>query len=252
MFRVSISALLGDCLCGLPAVQYLSTVHEEVEVHIADGPWPILKLVSQLVNIPGVSWTNEVPKEGFDLTLWAKDVYSLSGRGKVGGLKHFEDMYLYLAGYRGDASRYYPNIRSEEVVDEVDLLLAPYSWSVKDNNKNYSPREWGRFVDSFPERKFLITGGNNDSHPWAQSNVTYALGRPLEEVVGLARKAKLVVTTDNGVGHLMRLALIPNHVHLVVDFVGARVISPRALRTVSYQKNDCTNLVSVVREVLGR
>lgn len=103
-----------------------------------------------------------------------------------------------------------------------DLVLSPFSVSDLGGNKLWPHARWLSVIESLSGlgmlgKVYVLGSSSDDLSPYDQEGIETVVDRPLPQVLDLMRKSRLVMTLDNGMGHLAHFGGIKHHLMIYPD-----------------------------------
>jgi hypothetical protein len=184
--------LLGDTLCSFPALEeYSKTVKVSVDF--------VNPAVIELLPKDSKLWLTN--KNQIDIEL---DINSIFARS----VSHEHMIQGYFRALSLEVPSFVPTINidaSEIVKEQYDFLISPYSHSDISGNKLWPLDRWQHIVNHLSGIGSVgVFGSKKGSYtiPCEFDNATMIIDRSLSEVAALIKKARLILTIDNGISHL--------------------------------------------------
>ncbi len=141
------------------------------------------------------------------------------------------------------------------------IVISPFSVSDIGQNKIWPHERWVHVVQALRKLGLAQEAYVVGSHPgdstehYAVAGITPFFDRPLTHVLDLMRKSPLVMTLDNGIGHLAHFGGISRHVMIYADCLPPKFAeAPRAIHVRGPQPLAiyADQVLHAAREVLQR
>lgn len=201
--------LIGDALCAVPFIMHLCEKHA-AGAFITDG-----------FNIPVRDLIPSHPFEYREPTCTPEAVYALDihSAWQMNFRKqwpwHMAQMYFAYAEEPIPPLPMAFPVHSTNCGLPPGIVLSPFSrTNAPDNNKLWPHDRWVRVLDTFKLTPAYVIGTSDDDFTTYERlpTVTCLRNRPLPEILHLLRQAHVVLSLDNGIGHLCHFGRITRHV----------------------------------------
>lgn len=228
---------LGDALCAIPYLRYLSTVHDGVAVVDDTFQEPARALIPDNL---GITFRKDRDPHihTLDLDLHACFWEANKHDGRYRGM-HMAQCYFAQAG----AHDHYPDLPLDlnlldygKMREGNTVVVSPFSATDGDGTaKMWTTDKWLQLCAAVLPMKgvhriTVIGSGAEDYSAFHVPHVTIAAGWPLRDVMSLLRSCRLLVSIDNGISHMAHFGAVPRHVLLYPDCLNpAWVANPRAV-----------------------
>jgi hypothetical protein len=219
MIHVHVNALLqyqllGDSLAQVPFLQTLAAERGE-RVRIT-GTYNE-HVIPLLENLP-IDFDRRGSPDGAEFSLHAQN--ALDTCIQSGFTLHMAQCYFRLAGRPVPTLPIYLPLKSEPCGLPPGIVLSPFSVSELGNNKFWPHDRWVHVVQTLrrlglADRVYVLGAGDGDAastHHYAVAGIEPIFNRRLPQVLDLMRNAPLVMTLDNGIGHIAHFGSIQQHV----------------------------------------
>lgn len=191
---------IGDFLATIPAMMKLSENHDVfLTVH------PGLQELAQLLPYQIKLGTIENPERTYII-----DINAAYATGWEAGLHMTQAYYPQFELPIPESPQRPLLIVPNEDVPIYDFVIAPYAMSLP-WGQLWTIEKWNQLIEYYPDKKFALLAGPNDSRFFNHTNLTQYHGESWIKVANLISKAKTVITVVTGLSHLAH-ALDARHV----------------------------------------
>lgn len=206
--------LIGDALCAVPFILYLCQKHA-AGAFITDG-----------FNVPVRDLIPSYPFEYREPTCAVEAVYELDIQAawQMNFHKrwpwHMAQMYFAYAGEPIPSLPMNYQMHAASCGLSPGIVLSPFSrTNAPDNNKLWPHERWAEVIGTFKLTPAYVIGTDEDNFSAYEGlpNVIILRNRPLPEILTLLRQAHIVLSLDNGIGHLCHFGKVRRHVMLYAD-----------------------------------
>jgi hypothetical protein len=206
--------LLGDSLAQVPFLQTLAVERGE---HIRVTGTYHEHVIPLLENLPLVFDRGGSP-DGAEFSLHAQN--ALDTCIQSGFTLHMAQCYFRLFGRTVPVLPIHLPLKSEPCGLPPGIVVSPFSVSDSGNNKLWPHDRWVRVVQTLrrlglADRVYILGAGAGDcasAAHYAVAGIETVFNRSLPKILDLLRSAPLVMTLDNGLGHLAHFGGVQRHV----------------------------------------
>lgn len=174
---------------------------------------------------------------------------------------HISQCFFQDAGLPAPALPITLDLRCEPCGLAPGVVISPYSRSDLNCNKLWPHDRWLSVIRALRDggqvdRIYVVgAGGVDDPSPYVAEGVEPVFDKPLSYVLSLLRSSPLVMTVDNGIGHLVHYGGVANHVLLYPGCLSRTwVHNPRAIEVHAPMPIDIHphQMIQAARTVLAR